>query len=203
MISSAFLLTSLIVVLIPGTGALYTVSNGLMGSRKNAIMAAIGCTLGIVPHLLASMLGLSAIMHMGATIFQIIKYIGVIYLLFLAWNMWNDKEGLSVEENSEKNSKFKIIGRAILINLLNPKLTIFFFSFLPQFIDQKNGSITLQMAILSAIFMIITLIVFMIYGIFANMFKRFLVNSPKIKRGMSQTFAMMFAGMAIKLASSE
>lgn len=203
MLSMEFLVTSLIVVLIPGTGVIYTVSTGLLGHRKDSVAAAIGCTAGIIPHLMASILGLSAILNMSALAFQGIKMIGVAYLFYLAWSMWRNQEVFTFTESSEKNSTMGIIIKAILINLLNPKLTLFFFAFLPQFIAQESGNHTYQMIFLGAVFMLLTCIVFLFYGLLANSLKRFILGSSKVTRRIQESFALIFAGLAVKLAFTD
>ncbi|MBH1942578.1 LysE family translocator [Mobilitalea sibirica] len=203
MISLGFILTSLLIIIIPGTGVIYTISTGIVGTKKDSIIAAIGCTVGIVPHLIASIVGLSAIFHMSALVFQTIKIIGIVYLLYLGWSMIKDKDGFKINNVSKDKSTLKIIVKAILINMLNPKLTLFFFSFIPQFIQNNKHGYMYQMIILSLIFMGLTLIVFILYGILANYFKRLIVSSPKITHRIQQLFGLIFIGMAIKLALSD
>ncbi|MGD9163029.1 MAG: LysE family translocator [Desulfobacteraceae bacterium] len=203
MLNAEFLLTSLVVVLIPGTGVIYTVSNGLFLGRKAGIAAALGCTCGIVPHLTAGILGLSAILHMSALAFQIIKYAGVIYLLYLAWSMWRETGALNFNNPSQSKSMFKIAVRGILINILNPKLTIFFLAFLPLFISPKVMSPTFQLVMLSLVFMAMTLIIFILYGLSANLVRRRVVNSPKLVIIIQRSFAALFALFGLKLALTE
>src|SRR5215212_4056723 len=160
MIKPEFLLASLIVVLIPGTGVVYTITTGLTLKWRASLAAAIGCTIGIVPHILASILGLSALLNMSARVFSILKLAGALYLLYLAWNMWREAGTLEINTQSTEASFKKIILKAIAINLLNPKLTIFFFAFLPLFVSKNAASPTLEMILLSGVFMGITLIVF-------------------------------------------
>jgi len=203
MISYEFILTSLIVVLIPGTGVIYTVSTGITGSKKDSFAAAFGCTLGIIPHLIAGIIGLSAIFHMSAMVFQIIKIIGVIYLLYLGLGMITDKSSLSFNGKNNEKNKLKIISKGILINLLNPKLTLFFFSFLPQFITNAETNYLYQMLSLSLIFMGLTLGVFILYGALANYFKNLFVNSSNVTRRIQQLFGTVFIGLAAKLMLSK
>jgi len=203
MIKPEFLLASLIVVLIPGTGVVYTITTGLTLKWQASIAAAIGCTLGIVPHILASILGLSALLNMSAQIFTGLKLAGAIYLLYLAWNMWHEAGTLEINQKSTEMSVTKIIIKAIAINLLNPKLTIFFFAFLPLFVSKNSSSPTIEMIVLSAVFMVITLIVFAIYGILASGISVYLMNSSKAVKRLQQAFAVMLAGFAVKLALSE
>lgn len=203
MITPEFLLTALVVVLIPGTGVIYTLSVGLVHRTKYAVAAAIGCTLGIVPHILACVLGLSAIMNMSARVFFFIKMAGALYLLYLAWNMWNSRDSIQVSKNREPARWNAIVIKGITLNLLNPKLTLFFLSFLPQFISAKSGNATADMLLLSAVFMLLTLIVFVLYGAFASLVSRYLSNTQKIMKRIERCFALAFAGLAVKLALTE
>jgi threonine/homoserine/homoserine lactone efflux protein len=203
MIKPEFLLASLVVVLIPGTGVIYTITTGLTLKRRASIAAAIGCTLGIVPHILASILGLSALLNMSAQVFSILKSAGALYLLYLAWNMWREAGKLDIHKKNIETSGMKIIVKAIAINLLNPKLTIFFFAFLPLFISKNSSSPTMEMIMLSAVFMGITLIVFALYGMLASGISAYLVNSSKAVKQLQQAFALILAGFAVKLALSQ
>lgn len=203
MFKPEFLLASLVVVLIPGTGVVYTITTGLTLKWRASIAAALGCTLGIVPHILASILGLSAIMNMSAQVFSIIKWAGAFYLLHLAWTMWREAGTLEISKKSAETSFTKIIMKAIAINLLNPKLTIFFFAFLPLFVPKDSTSPTLEMILLSAVFMGITLLVFALYGILASGLSAYLTNSSKAVKRLQQAFALILAGLAVKLALSE
>ena len=203
MFSTEFLLTSLIVVLMPGTGVIYTISTGLFMGRKESVFAALGCTSGIIPHLLATVLGLSALLHTSAVAFSIVKYVGVAYLLYLAWHMWQDNGTLHVEENRQKSSLVKIATRGFLINILNPKLSIFFLAFLPQFVSTNAISPMSEMFYLSLSFMLMTFVVFVIYGLFANKARIYVINSPKIMLRVQRTFASIFVLLSAKLAMAE
>ena len=203
MIKPEFLLASLVVVLIPGTGVVYTITTGLTLKGRASIAAAIGCTLGIVPHILASILGLSALLHMSAQVFTVLKLTGALYLLYLAWNMWREAGNLEINKKSTETRVTRIILKAIAINLLNPKLTIFFFAFLPLFVSKDSSSPTAEMIVLSTVFMGITLIVFALYGILASAVSAYLVNSSKVVKRLQQAFAVILAGFAVKLAMSE
>ena len=203
MINPEFLLTSLVVVLIPGTGAVYTINTGLMLKWRASLAAAIGCTLGIVPHILASILGLSALLNMSAQFFSVLKIAGSAYLLYLAWNMWREAGTLEINKKSSETSFAQIVIKAIVINLLNPKLTLFFFAFLPLFISKNSSSPTMEMAMLSAIFMGMTFIIFALYGILASIVSAYLTNSSKAVKRFQQTFALILAAFAVKLALSE
>jgi threonine/homoserine/homoserine lactone efflux protein len=203
MFTPEFLLTSLIVVLIPGTGAVYTITTGITLKWRASLAAAIGCTLGIVPHILASVLGLSAVLNMSAQAFSILKLAGSAYLLYLAWNMWREAGKLDLNRKNAETSFSQIILKAITINLLNPKLTIFFLAFLPLFVSKDSSSPTLEMTLLSMVFMLITLIVFALYGILASGISAYLIKSSQAVKRMQQAFAAILAGFAIQLALSE
>lgn len=203
MITVEFLITSLIVVLIPGTGVVFTVSTGLVQGRRASIFAALGCTLGIVPHLLATVLGLAAVMHTSALAFQSLKYAGVVYLLYLAYATWKDRAAFAVENVPSRSSALTLVTKAILLNLLNPKLTIFFLAFLPQFVDPNATAPLAQLLILSGVFMAMTLAVFVVYGLLAHAFRKAVIESPSVQGYLRRGFAAAFAGLGIQLALSE
>jgi len=202
-LSTEFLLTSVVVVLVPGIGVIYTVSTGLALRWRASIVAAFGCTLGILPHLTASILGLSAILHMSARAFQILKLAGSVYLLYLAWSMWRNTGTLKFDREVSNNSVFQIILKGILINILNPKLTLFFFAFLPQFVPPDAVSPIRQMIGLSAVFMGLTLVIFILYGILASGISTYMINSPKAIGRTQKSFAVIFAILAARLALSK
>ncbi|MBT8350617.1 MAG: LysE family translocator [Deltaproteobacteria bacterium] len=203
MFSTEFLITSLVVVLIPGAGVIYTVSTGLFLGWRASIAAAFGCTAGIIPHLSASILGLSAILHMSALAFQAVKYAGAAYLLYLAWAMWRETGALKFNSTSTQNGLWQIATKGILINILNPKLSIFFLAFLPLFVSPSHSSPTTQMIILGFMFMAMTLVIFILYGISANGVRRYVVNSPRVILWLQRSFAATFAAFGIKLAMTE
>nr|WP_320023983.1 LysE family translocator [uncultured Acetobacterium sp.] len=199
MITTTFFLASLIVILLPGSGVLYTVSIGLTGSRKDSFFAALGCTLGIIPHLAVAILGLLFIREMNSAAFNLIKWVGACYLLYLGLGMIRSKAGLTANEATTSATPFAIISKAILINLLNPKLTLFLFSYLPQFIVSGKNA-TIQGLQLGLFFMLLTLIVFILYGILAGSFSVFLKQSPKTFLRIQQGFGAIFIVFAVQLA---
>ena len=203
MVSLQFLITSLIVVLIPGTGVIYTVSTGLTQGKKASMYVALGCTLGIVPHLLATILGLAALMHTSAVAFQILKWAGVVYLFYVAWGTWRDKTAFQLDDNPSKTHALGLISKAILMNVLNPKLTIFFLAFLPQFIPANSTHVLAPMLLLSAIFMLMTLAVFVVYGLLAHTFRHFVVESARVQTFLRYGFTATFIGLASKLALTD
>lgn len=207
MVSSEFLITSLIVVLIPGTGVIYTVSTGLFKGVTASLFAALGCTLGIVPHLLASVFGLAALMHLSTLAFQVIKFAGVIYLLFLAWSMWRQTGALNISHDKDQRTevigKIDIVLKGFLINILNPKLSVFFLAFLPQFVSLDSSRPAYELLLLSAIFMLMTLLVFAVYGVLAHRASKLVLRSARIMRFVQRGFATTFVLLSAKLALTE
>lgn len=200
MLSLEFLLTSFVVVVTPGTGVLFTVSTGLSQGKMASFYASVGCTLGIVPHMMVAGLGLAATLHAGALAFQILKVLGVIYLLYLAVMTWRDRSAFRVDDRAKPESPFKLIVKAILLNSLNPKLTLFFLAFLPQFIEAGSAQYLFNFSMLSALFMAMTLAVFVGYGLLAHSFRQLVVGSTAIQAGLRRGFAIAFVLMAAKLA---
>jgi len=203
MITLNFLLTSLIVVLIPGTGVIYTISTGLTLGRRASIFAAVGCTVGIVPHLVATVLGLSAVMHTSALAFQALKYAGVVYLFYLAYATWRDKRAFALDTTPQHATVGSLISKALLLNILNPKLTLFFLAFLPQFITHDGPTPLLQLLTLSGVFMAMTFGIFVLYGLLAHAFRQAVIASPHVQSWLRRSFAAAFAGLAIDLALSD
>lgn len=203
MISFEFLLTSAVVVITPGAGVLFTVSTGLSQGRMASLWAALGCTLGIVPHMAAAAVGLSAVLHAGALAFQALKLAGVVYLLYLAFMTWRDHTAFSADPAAARMAPLPLVGKAILLNLLNPKLTLFFMAFLPQFVAPGDPAPLWRFGLLSLIFMGMTLGIFALYGLLAHAFRERVLGSKSIQNRLRQGFAMAFAAMAGKLALSE
>ena len=196
--STEFLLTTLVIVATPGTGVIYTLAAGLARGARASIVAAAGCTLGIVPHMAAAITGLAALLHTSAVAFQVLKYVGVAYLLFMAVSTLRDKDALTVEETAP-HSAARVIVSGVLVNLLNPKLTLFFFAFLPQFVTNEAHA-SLRMLQLSAVFMLVTFAVFALYGLFAAAVRDRLISRPSVMAWMRRIFGGAFVALAGKLA---
>jgi threonine/homoserine/homoserine lactone efflux protein len=203
LVSIEVLLTSLIVVVSPGTGVLYTLGAGLSRGARASILAAFACTLGIIPHMLAAITGLAALLHTSALAFQTLKYLGVAYLLYMAWNTLQEQGALKIEKDIEPRSARQVIVFGILMNILNPKLSIFFFAFLPQFVSTGDPHALPLMLELSSIFMLLTFVVFAGYGVFAASVRSHIISRPKVLMWMRRSFAGAFAALGIKLALAE
>lgn len=201
--SFEFLLTSLVVVLVPGTGVIYTTSMGLLSGARASIAAAFGCTLGIIPHITACVLGLAALLHVSAVAFNILKMAGVAYLIFLAWSMWRDTGSIDFMRGEPRRGLGRVVFRGFLINILNPKLSIFFLAFLPQFVYPKSEWPMGEMLLLSAVFMGMTLFFFILYGLAANSVRGYVANSPRSVFMLKRSFAAIFALLGLRLALAE
>ena len=188
-------MTTLVVVASPGTGVVYTLAAGLARGRRASIVAAFGCTLGILPHIAAALLGLAALMYTSAVAFQTLKILGVVYLLVMAWRTWRDTGALSLERPSRARTARQVIVEAVLINVLNPKLSVFFVAFLPQFAHDVP-----TMATLSVVFMLVTFVVFVLYGLAAVWVRRYVVGRPSVLAWLRRTFAATFVGLGARLA---
>ncbi|GAA1846454.1 LysE family translocator [Agromyces salentinus] len=198
--SLAFLLTTLVVVATPGTGAVYSIAAGLSRGARAGIIAALGCTIGVIPHMLAAITGLAAILNASAVAFQTIKWLGVAYLLYLAWQTLRDKSAIQIDGDAHPISTWRVIRTAVTLNLLNPKLTIFFFAFLPQFVPAGSPNSTLHMATLSLVFMALTFVVFALYGIFAATMRNQVISRPRVMAWLRRTFAGTYVILAGRLA---
>jgi threonine/homoserine/homoserine lactone efflux protein len=202
-VSVEFLITSFIVVVSPGTGVLYTLAAGLSRGSRASIVAAFGCTIGIVPHMAAAIMGLAALLHTSALAFQAFKYLGVAYLLYMAWSTLRERGALKVEKQVGTRSAVQVTVTAVLINILNPKLSIFFLAFLPQFMSAGEPHPLARMLELSAVFMLMTFVVFVGYGLFAASIRDHVISRPRVLTWMRRSFAAAFVALGAKLALSD
>ncbi len=200
MISFQFLITAFVVVIAPGTGVLYTLAIGLGQGRKASIWAALGCTFGILPHLTAAAIGLAAVLHTSALAFQLVKFAGVAYLLWLAWQMVRADGQLGLSPSQAEPNPWTIVRRGGLINLLNPKLSIFFLALLPPFLSGTPETATVEMLALGGTFMVMTFVVFVLYGVFAAAARDRIVSSAAVMRWLNRTFAVLFVALGARLA---
>lgn len=198
--SVEYLLTSIVVILLPGTGVLYTLTLGLNSGWRASILAAFGCTLGILPHIAASIAGLAALLHASALAFHILKYLGVAYLLYMAWSVLREDGGLQINDRPVAASAARIVANGFLLNILNPKLSFFFLAFLPQFVPASDPDPTGSMLVLAAVFMVLTFVVFLGYGAFAVAARRFVISRPAVLAWFRRGFAGAFTLLGLRLA---
>lgn len=198
-----YLVTSLIIILLPGTGVIYTIAYGLGAGWRASVIAAFGCTLGIIPHVAASVTGLAALLHASALAFQTVKYLGVAYLLVMAWGIWRDESVIQVTSARASSGAGRIIVDGVLLNILNPKLSLFFLAFLPQFVPSDTPNASLRMLVLAGIFMGLTFVVFMGYGVFAAATRRHVISRPRLQLWLRRSFAGAFAALGLRLALAD
>lgn len=205
MIGLEFLMTSLVVVLVPGTGVIYTVSTGLLRGRRASVFASLGCTLGIVPHLATTIVGLAAVLHASALAFQVLKFAGAAYLVYMAVLTWRNRSAFHVDERPGRAPAGDAghVLQGFLLNILNPKLTVFFLAYLPQFVNPAHGAALPQLLVLGATFMAMTLGVFLLYGLAAHAFRRHVIGSARLQNGLRAGFSAAFAALGVRLALSE
>jgi threonine/homoserine/homoserine lactone efflux protein len=194
-----FLLTSLIVVIAPGTGVLYTLGIGLARGLGPSIAAAIGCTFGIVPHLAAAIFGLAALLQASPAAFETFRYAGVAYLLWMAWSVLREDGALDIRPTQDPRAALRIAVTGTLINVLNPKLSIFFLAFLPQFLPAGLAAPIPRMLLLGGIFMALTCAVFVAYGAFAARIGRHMAGRPSLVIWMRRAFAAAFVALGLRL----
>jgi threonine/homoserine/homoserine lactone efflux protein len=199
-LTAEFLVLSLIVVVSPGAGTVYTLSSALSRGPASGIVAAFGCTLGIVPHLIAALTGVAAFLHANPVAFEILRYLGVAYLLFMAYDSLRENGPLRLEGDAAARSFLRVVVSAVLINLLNPKLSLFFIAFLPQFISPDAGTAVPQMLVLSGVFMAMTLAVFIVYAVAAALVRQHVVERPAILVWLRRIFAGTFLALGARLA---
>jgi threonine/homoserine/homoserine lactone efflux protein len=203
MISIEFLATSLVVILLPGTGVIYTIAVGLGRGFRPSVAAALGCTFGIVPAAIASVLGLAAVFHTSALAFLIVKYLGVAYLLYMVWSILQADGAMSVDPEVSRESMWRTAINGTLLNILNPKLSLFFLAFLPQFVPASSSGSVGVMTLLALVFMLLTFLVFVLYGAFASAARQYVIESPAIMKWLKRGFAGAFGLLGLRLALAE
>jgi threonine/homoserine/homoserine lactone efflux protein len=199
-VTITFLLTSLVICVSPGTGALFSIAAGLSRGARAGLLAAFACTLGVVPHMLAAITGLAALLHASGVAFAVIKYLGVAYLVYMAWATWRDTGALRVERDDQRRTARQVIVSGVTVNLLNPKLTVFFFAFLPQFVPAGTPHSLAHMLALSAAFMAMTFAVFAVYGLLAAATRERVLSRPELLARLRKVFAACFLALSGRLA---
>ena len=195
--SVEFLLTAFIVCLAPGIGVVYTLSVTLGGGFRAGLWASLGCTIATLVHLAVALAGLAAVLHTSAVLFQTIKYAGVAYLLYMAWGTLKGSGGLRIEA-AEPQPAGRLVWRGVLLNLLNPKLPLFFVAFLPQFMAVNEGA--MAMAELGLAFAALTFVTFVLYAGLAASGRQAVLSRPAVMAWMRRAFAASFAALGLRLA---
>lgn len=197
--SPEFLLTALIVCLVPGIGVVYTLSATLGAGFRAGIMASAGCTIATVLHLVVALSGLAAVLYTSAILFQAIKYAGVAYLIWMAWAILGDRGSLSVKA-AEPQSARVVVRRGIALNILNPKLPLFFIAFLPQFLPAEKAGALPAMIELGLAFSALTFLTFAGYAALAALGRNAVLGRPAVLLWLKRAFAASFAALGLRLA---
>ncbi len=196
--SIAFLTTAFIVCLVPGIGVVYTLSVTIGGGLRAGMLAVTGCTLATMVHLIAALLGLAAILHTSAVLFQAIKWAGVAYMLWMVWGALRGTGTLEVKPESPAQG-LRIVTRGVMLNILNPKLPLFFLAFLPQFVDPALP-VTQQLITLGISFVAMTAATFALYALLAGTMRNRILSSERAMTWLRRAFAATFAALAGRLA---
>ncbi|KKJ93975.1 LysE family translocator [Micromonospora sp. HK10] len=198
--SIAFLVTALVVVLTPGTGVVYTISTALAAGRRAGLLAALGCTVSLLPHLAAAVTGLAAVLRAGTPAFRVVTWLGVAYLLWMAWSALRDRGALRVDDGHPAPAAGRVIRDGLLMNLLNPKVTVFFVAFLPQFVPPDAPAAAARMLLHGTVFVLLTLVVFAGYAALAGALRRRVLARPRLTTLLRHGFAGSFLALGLGLA---
>ncbi|WP_019156276.1 LysE family translocator [Robertmurraya massiliosenegalensis] len=192
-----FLLLSLFVVMSPGIDTALITKRTISDGRKDGYRIALGITTGSLVHTLAAAFGLSAILMQSALAFEIVKYVGAIYLIYLGATSFIKKDK-GTDSSLEKNTKKAPFTQGLLSNVLNPKVAMFFITFLPQFVNGANN-VTTQLIIMGVIYTVLSITWFFVYVFFINYLREWLM-SAKVQRVMDKTTGLILIGFGLKLA---
>lgn len=198
-----FFVTSITVILMPGPAMIFVITNGLTRGTKASIAAAFGTTSGVSFHMLCAAFGLAVIMKTSAIAFGIVKFAGAAYLIYLAIKTLINKDDIVSDGIISEKSRNSIFLQGFIINILNPKLSIFFLAFLPQFLSPDKLAVTSQTLLLGSVFMSMTIVIFIGYGVFASALRRRVLQSPKILKAIKWCFSSVFMGLGVRLALSD
>lgn len=202
-LTPSFVLVSLVVIATPGTGAVYTIVSTLAHGLRGGLLASLANGVCLIPHVLAVITGLASLLYASPVAFAVIRYLGVAYLLYLAIQTWRGAGNLSLDlDRSTPVRGPAVFWEAMVLNLLNPKLTIFFVAFLPQFVNPAGGHVVASMLLLSAVFAVLTVVVYALYALGARLLRRHLLQRPEVARRTERGFAALFALLAARLAVS-
>ncbi|NGQ93774.1 LysE family translocator [Brevibacillus sp. SYP-B805] len=198
-----FLAACVLLTLMPGPDILFVIMQSISQGRKAGIATALGLCSGVTVHTLAAALGISAIIAQSAALFHALKVAGACYLLYLAWQAVREGHSALTAEAVPQLPLPELYKRGILMNVLNPKVSLFFLAFLPQFVTPGAGSAAMQMIVLGLLFMLQAIVIFTIVAVFAGSLGRKLFDNPRIGRYVNLAKAGLFAFIGIRLVLPE
>lgn len=195
-----FLGASILLTIAPGPDNVFVVTQGITRGRKAAVLTAIGMCSGISVHTTAAALGISAVFYSSAVAFSMVKFAGAAYLLFLAWKTVRERRDIELRGNDRQLSGFALFKRGFIMNVLNPKVALFFVAFLPQFVSPGSGNVALEMVMLGLVFMVQGMIIFTAIGLLSGAIGSYLLQKPQVSRIFPWLTAGIFATLGIRLA---
>ena len=198
----AFTVASILLGLAPGPDNIFVLTQSALHGRKNGIFVTLGLCTGLIFHTVAVGFGVAAIFQVSVLAFTILKIIGATYLIYLAWQAFRASASRLENKGANQLSASQLYRRGIIMNITNPKVSIFFLAFLPQFASPGNGPIAVQIMMLGFIFIIMTLLVFGGIAMIAGSLGNWLSRSPKAQIYMNRIAGTVFVGLALKLATT-
>lgn len=199
----SFLGVAIVLTVMPGPDNLFTLAQSIAKGKNAGIYTSLGLCTGLIVHITAATIGVTAIIYQSALAFTVVKYIGAAYLLFLAFKSFKEK-GSSFDLKAENSLDYKALyKKGIIMNLLNPKLSLFFLAFFPQFIHYENGNASIQMLVYGIVFLIQAFVIFMLISIFAGKVGYFLRKNPSLSKKISIIQGSLFALIGLKIAFSQ
>lgn len=198
-----FIAVSMLLTIAPGPDILYVITQSISQGKRAGIATALGLCTGLMVHTTAAAFGVSAILQQSAIAFKILKYLGAIYLFFLAWKAFREKEHSLSEMTTKNKDAASLYRQGIYMNILNPKVGLFFLAFLPQFVNSKAGNIPGQMILLGALFMLQSILIFSIVAIVSEILSKKILSKPNIAKYINHAKAIIFTLIGVKLALSD
>lgn len=198
-----FITVSWALILAPGPDMLYVITRGMTHGRKAGMLSATGVICGILVHTTAAALGLTVIFQTSAFAFQIVKYIGAFYLMYLGLKAWKDKTSLSLQPSPSTVSSRRLFLQGVLSNVFNPKIAIFFLAFLPQFVDKGNGQVTLQLIILGLTFAFLGFVFLLVVAYSSGTIGRWITRRPQHAQFLGRLSGGILIGLGVRLALTE
>lgn len=197
-----FLGASAALTIAPGPDNIFVLTQGIARGRKPAIVTALGMCSGISVHTTAAAFGLSAVFYSSAVAFNVVKYAGAAYLLYLAWKTLAEQSTITLS-NADGRATVALFKRGFIMNVLNPKVAMFFLAFLPQFVTPDTEFFALQMLLLGLIFMVQAVLIFCLIGFFSGSIGNFILARPRIAKYFDWLTAGVFASLGVRLALTE
>lgn len=199
----AFLGAAIVLTVMPGPDNLFVLAQSIAQDQKAGLVTSLGLCTGLLVHITAAVLGISAIIYQSTVIFSVVKFAGAAYLLYLAWQSFRAKGDPFTIEQQNVQSYITLYKKGILMNVLNPKVSLFFLALLPQFVNPIHGNVAFQMLILGIVFLVQALVLFSLFSIFAGKVRKVIVVKPSIAKRLNMIQGMLFTFIGIQIALSK